>query len=120
MSRGHAPRTPPTAPVSRGAQVLTIVGGISEGHGEALIRSAFQCLQLVVADFLPIMPRACLQLCTETAAKFGSQNQELNVSLTAVGLLVSPPLLLLLGSPVKGFACAQGSDLVDGTLLKGH
>ncbi|CAN8005010.1 unnamed protein product, partial [Ixodes pacificus] len=68
-------------------QVLTIVGGISEGHGEALIRSAFQCLQLVVADFLPIMPRACLQLCTETAAKFGSQNQELNVSLTAVGLL---------------------------------
>ncbi|CAN7938580.1 unnamed protein product [Ixodes hexagonus] len=68
-------------------QVLTVIGGISESHGEALIRSAFQCLQLVVADFLPIMPRACLQLCVETAAKFGSQNQELNVSLTAVGLL---------------------------------
>ncbi|KAL1441053.1 hypothetical protein MTO96_008804 [Rhipicephalus appendiculatus] len=68
-------------------QVLTIIGAISESHGEALIRSAFQCLQLVVADFLPVMPRACLQLCVDTAARFGSQNQELNVSLTAVGLL---------------------------------
>uniref|UniRef100_A0A2R5LCA4 Protein MON2 homolog n=2 Tax=Ornithodoros turicata TaxID=34597 RepID=A0A2R5LCA4_9ACAR len=66
-------------------QVLTIVGGISEAHGDSLIRSAFQCLQLIVADFLPVMP--CLQLCVETAAKFGSQNQELNVSLTAIGLL---------------------------------
>lgn len=69
-------------------QVLTIIGAISENHGESLIRSAFQCLQLVVADFLPIMPRACLQLCVDTAARFGSQGQELNVSLTAVGLLV--------------------------------
>ncbi|XP_077547344.1 mon2 homolog, regulator of endosome-to-Golgi trafficking isoform X2 [Haemaphysalis longicornis] len=68
-------------------QVLTIIGAISENHGESLIRSAFQCLQLVVADFLPIMPRACLQLCVDTAARFGSQGQELNVSLTAVGLL---------------------------------
>ncbi|KAH9363345.1 hypothetical protein HPB48_006451 [Haemaphysalis longicornis] len=67
--------------------VLTIIGAISENHGESLIRSAFQCLQLVVADFLPIMPRACLQLCVDTAARFGSQGQELNVSLTAVGLL---------------------------------
>ncbi|XP_076369562.1 mon2 homolog, regulator of endosome-to-Golgi trafficking isoform X2 [Tachypleus tridentatus] len=68
-------------------QILDVIGAISEAQGESLIRSAFQCLQLVVADFLPIMPCTCLQLCADTAAKFGSQNQELNVSLTAVGLL---------------------------------
>lgn len=55
---------------------------------ESLIRIAFQCLQLVVTDFLPVMPWRCLPLCVNTAAKFGSQTQELNISLTAVGLMV--------------------------------
>lgn len=67
--------------------ILVIIGAVAEAHGEALIRSAFQCLQLVVADYLTIMPCTCLELCVETAAKFGTQNLELNVSLTAIGLL---------------------------------
>ena len=56
---------------------------------ENLIRVAFQSLQLVVTDFLPIMPSPCLQICVEVAGRFGLQNQELNISLTAIGLLVS-------------------------------
>ncbi|XP_055710710.1 protein MON2 homolog [Phlebotomus papatasi] len=67
--------------------VLGIIGAVSDHHGEALIRIAFQCLQLVVTDFLPVMPWRCLPLCVNTAAKFGSQTQELNISLTAVGLM---------------------------------
>lgn len=55
---------------------------------EHLVRLAFQCLQLVVTDFLPLMPWACLPLTVDTAAKFGSQTQELNISLTAIGLMV--------------------------------
>ena len=54
---------------------------------EALIRTAFQSLQLVVTDFLPIMPCQCLEVCIEVASRFGIQNQELNISLTAIGLL---------------------------------
>lgn len=68
--------------------VLGIIGAVNDRHGEALIRIAFQCLQLVVTDFLPVMPWRCLPLCVNTAAKFGSQTQELNISLTAVGLMV--------------------------------
>lgn len=34
------------------------------------------------------MPWRCLPLCVDTVAKFGSQTQELNISLTAVGLMV--------------------------------
>lgn len=68
--------------------VLGIIGAVNDRHGEALIRIAFQCLQLVVTDFLPAMPWRCLPLCVNTAAKFGSQTQELNISLTAVGLMV--------------------------------
>ncbi|XP_046428999.1 protein MON2 homolog isoform X1 [Neodiprion fabricii] len=67
--------------------VLGIIGAVSNHHGEALVRIAFQCLQLVVTDFLPVMPWRCLPLCVDTAAKFGSQTQELNISLTAVGLM---------------------------------
>ncbi|CAG2057482.1 unnamed protein product, partial [Timema podura] len=67
--------------------VLSIIGAVSDHHGENLIRIAFQCLQLVVTDFLPVMPWRCLPLCVDTAAKFGSQTQELNISLTAVGLM---------------------------------
>ncbi|XP_038067855.1 protein MON2 homolog isoform X2 [Patiria miniata] len=67
--------------------VLGVIGAVTEDQGESLIRTAFQSLQLVVADFLPIMPCYCLQISVTTAAKFGLQREELNISLTAVGLL---------------------------------
>ncbi len=57
-------------------------------HSESLIRTAFQCLQLVVTDFLPTMPCMCLQIVVDVASSFGLQNQELNISLTSIGLLV--------------------------------
>ena len=50
---------------------------------------AFQCLQLVVTDYLPVIGSAHLEVVVEVAARFGLQTQELNVSLTAIGLLVS-------------------------------
>jgi len=66
---------------------LNMIGAINNSQGENLIRSAFQCLQLVVTDYLPILPCNCLPLAVETTCKFGSQTQELNVSLTAIGLM---------------------------------
>lgn len=56
---------------------------------EGLIRVAFQSLQLVVTDFLPLMPCAYLKVVIDVAGKFGLQPLELNISLTAIGLLVS-------------------------------
>uniref|UniRef100_A0A0N7ZAU2 Protein MON2 homolog n=1 Tax=Scylla olivacea TaxID=85551 RepID=A0A0N7ZAU2_SCYOL len=67
--------------------ILNIIGAINDNHSEHLVRLAFQCLQLVVTDFLPLMPWSCLPLTVDTAAKFGSQTQELNISLTAIGLM---------------------------------
>jgi len=46
-------------------------------------------MQLVVTDFLPLITTHCLNVCVQTAAKFGLQQLELNISLTAIGLLVS-------------------------------
>ncbi|KAK4871796.1 hypothetical protein RN001_015920 [Aquatica leii] len=67
--------------------ILSIIGAVSDHHGENLIRIAFQCLQLVITDFLLVMRWRCLPICVDTVAKFGSQTQELNISLTAVGLM---------------------------------
>ncbi|CAG9759422.1 unnamed protein product [Ceutorhynchus assimilis] len=67
--------------------ILGITGAVNDQHGENLIRVAFQCLQLVVTDFLPDMPYKCLSQCIDIIAKFGSQTPELNISLTSVGLM---------------------------------
>ncbi|KAI9558503.1 hypothetical protein GHT06_015291 [Daphnia sinensis] len=66
---------------------LNIIGAINNSQGENSVRSAFQCLQLVVTDYLPVLPWNCLPLAVETTGKFGSQTQDLNVSLTAIGLM---------------------------------
>ncbi|XP_015786183.1 protein MON2 homolog isoform X3 [Tetranychus urticae] len=68
-------------------QILDIIGAINENQSESLIRISFQCLQLIIRDFLSSIPAVCLVLVVDTIAKFGSQTQELNVSLTAVSSL---------------------------------
>jgi len=65
---------------------LSIVGDVHEGHGEGLVRAAFQCLQLVVTDYLPVLPVGSLPAAIATVGKFGAQKAELNVALSAVGL----------------------------------
>ena len=66
---------------------LTIIGSINKDQTEVLIRSAFQCLQLVVTDFLPMMSISYLSLVISVVAKFGFQEQDLSISLTAIVLL---------------------------------
>ena len=66
---------------------LNIIGAIQREHTEALIRAAFQCLQLVVTDFLSMIKASYLSLVINVVAKFGSQEQDLNISLTAIVLL---------------------------------
>ncbi|XP_078594586.1 protein MON2 homolog isoform X1 [Branchiostoma floridae x Branchiostoma japonicum] len=66
--------------------ILEVLGAATD-QGEALIRTAFQSLQLVVTDFLPAMPSVCLQVCITVATRFGLQKRELNISLTSIGLL---------------------------------
>ena len=79
---------------------------------EGLIRVAFQSLQLVVTDFLPLMPCTCIKVVVDVAGKFGLQPQELNISLTAIGLLVSHVFLkpsLIFAREVTHFSLPKGS-----------
>lgn len=67
--------------------ILGVVGAATNQKGSAIIHAGFQSLQLIVTDFLPMMPYANLRLVIDVAGKYGLQPQELNISLTAVGLL---------------------------------
>ncbi|RCI02023.1 hypothetical protein CU098_003406, partial [Rhizopus stolonifer] len=51
------------------------------------IRIAFSSLQLICTDFLSLLSPDCLRQCIATLGSFGMQSDDLNISLTAVGLL---------------------------------
>lgn len=51
-----------------------------------IIRAAFPAVQLICTDFLPLLDADCLSSCVEAVACFGAQNEDLNVTLSAVGL----------------------------------
>ncbi|XP_053618779.1 protein MON2 homolog isoform X2 [Plodia interpunctella] len=67
--------------------MMEIIGAISCQHSEQLIRSAFQCAQVVAGDLLGCAGPRCLRKVLTTAAAFAQQTKELNISLTAVGLM---------------------------------
>lgn len=52
-----------------------------------LIRVGFPCIQLVVSDFLNLLNPIPLSKCIETLTSFGSLSDDLNISLTSIGLL---------------------------------
>jgi hypothetical protein len=66
---------------------LNIIGSITREHNDSLIRQAQQCLQLVVTDFLSTIPICYLGILIKVVAKFGFQEQDLNIALSAIGLL---------------------------------
>lgn len=52
-------------------------------------RVAFPCVQLITTDFLSLLPPSVIVRCIDTLTLYGSLNDDLNISLTAVGLMWS-------------------------------
>ena len=48
---------------------------------------ACESIKMVVTDFLPAIPPSCYPLLMSTIANFGKQNVDVNICLTAIGLL---------------------------------
>lgn len=68
-------------------QIIDIIGTVDEWQTENLIRVAFQCLQGIVSDYMSQLDCECVILIIAAIVKFASQLHDLNVSLTAIGLL---------------------------------
>ncbi|KAJ3413434.1 hypothetical protein HDV05_008075, partial [Chytridiales sp. JEL 0842] len=65
------------------------VQGGSSSKSAALVRVGFPSLQLICSDFLSMLEPNMLYECMDTLACFGSQMDDINISLTAIGLLWS-------------------------------
>jgi hypothetical protein len=52
-------------------------------------RIAFPCIELIATDFLPLLNPTILTRCIDTLSLYGSLADDLNISLTSVGLLWS-------------------------------
>lgn len=68
-------------------QIIDIIGTVDEWQTDNLIRIAFQCLQGIVSDYMSQIDCECVILIIAAIVKFASQMHDLNVSLTAIGLL---------------------------------
>ena len=53
------------------------------------MRTGFQSLQLIVTDYLQLLPPVCLPVCVDSVGQYGLQCQDINISLTSIGQLVS-------------------------------
>ncbi|GAA5982776.1 hypothetical protein JCM10908_006780 [Rhodotorula pacifica] len=90
---GLGPSTP-IKPAGSNGGYFAPVGGRSAGdasaravRGAALVRTSFPSLQLICTDFLDALSVDELRDCIGTLADFGQQGDDVNVALTAGGLL---------------------------------
>ncbi|XP_004495778.1 uncharacterized protein [Cicer arietinum] len=65
-------------------ELLRYVADVSE---KDLVTIGFQNLRVIMNDGLSALPRDCLQVCVDVTGAYSAQKTELNISLTAVGLL---------------------------------
>ncbi|KAF5405702.1 hypothetical protein PHET_00768 [Paragonimus heterotremus] len=70
-------------------RLIEIIGVIRDSSKVDLIQTAFQCFKLIVTDYMTSLLFNCYPACVETAARFGRQQQDLNIALTAIGTIVS-------------------------------
>lgn len=80
-----------------------------------LVRIAFPCLQLICTDFLAPLPPSCLRDCVLTVGRFGMQEEDLNTSLTAIGMLwnVLDYIQKRLDSPLNDTPLNSENNLID-------
>lgn len=73
------------------SSLLTVTNQSTIMHGSkgasGLIKVAFAGLQLICTDFLSLLSPDCLRQCISALGAFGNQSEDLNISLTAIGLL---------------------------------
>ncbi|BDA41918.1 Protein MON2 homolog [Coccomyxa sp. Obi] len=67
--------------------ILRILEAVPEAEEAASVGLAFQSVQLLASDYMSSLPPSLLRKCLEVAALYGAQQADVNVSLTAMGLL---------------------------------
>lgn len=69
--------------------IVTVVVEHKTIANSELVDQGFGIVKLLIKEFLSGLPIECVQMVVETDAKYGHQQLNMNISLAAVGLLVS-------------------------------
>ncbi|VFQ72111.1 unnamed protein product [Cuscuta campestris] len=67
--------------------ILDVLRSVAHATEKDLISLGFQCLHIIMNDGLSSIPTNCRQVCIDVTGSYCAQKTELNISLTAVGLL---------------------------------
>nr|XP_011466433.1 PREDICTED: protein MON2 homolog [Fragaria vesca subsp. vesca] len=67
--------------------ILEMLRSVADSSDKELITLGFQCLRVIMNDGLSTIPADCLQVCVDVTGAYSAQKTELNISLTAIGLL---------------------------------
>ncbi|KAL6548700.1 hypothetical protein OROGR_008466 [Orobanche gracilis] len=69
------------------SNILEMLRSVAHALEKDLIALGFQSLRVIMNDGLPSVPFHCLHECINVAGAYSTQKTELNISLTAIGLL---------------------------------
>lgn len=67
--------------------ILEMLRSVADSSDKELITLGFQSLRVIMNDGLSTIPADCLQVCVDVTGAYSAQKTELNISLTAIGLL---------------------------------
>ncbi|KAH9318494.1 hypothetical protein KI387_020263, partial [Taxus chinensis] len=67
--------------------ILDMLRSVVNGSEKDLIPLGFQSVRVIMNDGLLAVPEHCLDICVEVAGAYGAQRMDINISLTAIGLL---------------------------------
>ncbi|XVF06259.1 hypothetical protein REPUB_Repub06bG0032300 [Reevesia pubescens] len=67
--------------------ILELLRSVADASEKDLVTLGFQSLRVIMNDGLSTVPPDCLNVCIDVTGAYGAQKTELNISLTAIGLL---------------------------------
>ncbi|KAK3200540.1 hypothetical protein Dsin_023955 [Dipteronia sinensis] len=67
--------------------ILEMLRSVADSSEKDLVTLGFQSLRVIMNDGLSSIPADCLHVCVDVTGAYSAQKTELNISLTAIGLL---------------------------------
>ncbi|GMH11321.1 hypothetical protein Nepgr_013162 [Nepenthes gracilis] len=98
--------------------ILQLLSSVANAPEKDLVTLGFQSLRVIMNDGLSTIPVDCLQVCIDVTGAYSAQKTELNISLTAIGLLWTTTDFIVKGLILgheegKGVDISSKSELVD-------
>ncbi|XP_009151235.2 protein MON2 homolog isoform X3 [Brassica rapa] len=67
--------------------ILEMLRSVADASEKDVATLGFQSLRVIMSDGLPTLPEDCLHVCIDVTGAYSAQKTDLNISLTAIGLL---------------------------------